>query len=749
MADYTFEDLLSPLDFEHLIRDLLSMDLSIELTSFAEGKDKGTDLRYASGKAKDCIVQCKRVKSISKAGIKKEYDSVKKLDPHQYYFAISSELSVSKFDYIKSTFSKWMVGDENIYTRSRLNKLLDKYPDVHQRNYKLWINSSEIFSSIINKPLFERAKALITDLKSDYKYYVKNESLQQAIDILNKDQFIIISGIPGIGKTTLAKLILWEYIQKGYEIIEIRKVIEGEQLLEENSDSKQVFYFDDFLGENFLKYDSIEGRSTDLIHLIRRIMKSKHKTMIMTTREYILKQAKEKYEKLDSKELNIYKYTLDLTSYSKKIRALILYNHLFYSGISLDYIRILIETKAYKKIINHKNYSPRIVEQMTLKLSNVSVEEYPSEFIKNLDNPFGIWSRAFESQISDGAKHTLFILLSVGEPILLSEFKNIVVSYHEKNTRKYNLEFRPLDLKNYLRELEDSFIRINITSKENHYITFQNPSIRDFMLKLVKDNKELLSMILASSIYYNQLVYTLNYLVDKTATDNEIVKYATLHIQEISKIPSIIWILSGDEFRFNKSLMRKIQGINSFAKKSKNSKCLMELIEVYKQVDISKLYSYDENAYIQFTKEHKKKIKPNTENLFTKMAGNISWFENVSSFLALRKIDSEKYDELLNKNKDSIKEKVKSAIKKDIEIKSDVDAIENLSNKLDVLNEELYSRFSIDTTIFNEAIQEKKEELEIENESVEPEELEVSVVESEEKEDEFNEDEFFRIEMFE
>lgn len=35
MANYPFEELLSPLDFEHLVRDLLSKDLGIELTAFA------------------------------------------------------------------------------------------------------------------------------------------------------------------------------------------------------------------------------------------------------------------------------------------------------------------------------------------------------------------------------------------------------------------------------------------------------------------------------------------------------------------------------------------------------------------------------------------------------------------------------------------------------------------------------------------------------------------------------------------
>ena len=52
MANFALGELLSPIDFEHLVRDLLSKDLSIELTTFAEGKDGGIDLRHSKSNIK-------------------------------------------------------------------------------------------------------------------------------------------------------------------------------------------------------------------------------------------------------------------------------------------------------------------------------------------------------------------------------------------------------------------------------------------------------------------------------------------------------------------------------------------------------------------------------------------------------------------------------------------------------------------------------------------------------------------------
>ena len=47
MADYDFTACLSPLDFELLSKDLLEVELCIQLENFSEGRDGGIDLRYA------------------------------------------------------------------------------------------------------------------------------------------------------------------------------------------------------------------------------------------------------------------------------------------------------------------------------------------------------------------------------------------------------------------------------------------------------------------------------------------------------------------------------------------------------------------------------------------------------------------------------------------------------------------------------------------------------------------------------
>lgn len=754
MANYDFENILSPLDFEYLIRDLLSAELKIELTAFAEGKDHGIDLRYSKKDDSNIIVQCKRSKNISKLLLEAEYEKIKKLNFKYYYFVTSCDLSVSKTDIIKSIFKEWIDSDEYIITRNKINLLLDKYENIHRRHYKLWLSSVSVFSTIINQHLYERSKALVANIQKSYRFYVRNNSLNDAIEILNQHNFLIISGIPGIGKTTLAKLLLWEYLQIGYEVIEIRKVTEGEQLLIENSENKQVFYFDDFLGENFLKYDVIEGRSYDLVQFINRVMSNKNKILIMTTREYILQQAKEKYAKLNTNEFNVLKYTIDLNTYTKRIKSLILYNHLYYSNVTIDHIKNLIETKAFKKIINHTNYSPRIIEQMTVKLSNVEPENYSSLFLESLDSPFGIWDRAFKAEISEGAKFTLYILLSIGGPILVSDIEVALDYFHEKSTSKYGINYKPIDYRDYLKELEDSFIKTNLTEGKTHFIDFQNPSIKDFLIKLIKPDKHLLEMLVSSAFYYNQFIYTINYLCENFKNDKSLNSLiSSVIIEHFDLFTNTTRIIFGLQLKEKLKEIDKIDSLNEFLATSKNKSLEKFLLQKYETIDAKKLFPHEEKKYIKFYSKYKEHLSIPIEVFFTNMLDNISWFGNIKNFTSLDSI-SPLFKDFIKENQEMVNEKIENAINKEIEFSSSKSALENFKEKLDDELDSINSISKIDYDALVECIQKKTDEFEIsmsDKADGSDSKIEMDEISAQKdiNDDIFDENEYFRIELFE
>jgi len=104
--------------------------------------------------------------------------------------------------------------------------------------------------------------------------------------MLNEKHVLIISGEPGIGKTTLAENLCLFFASKDYEFIDIEESLsEAESVYVRGK--KQIYYFDDFLGSNY--FEAIENKKdSHIIKFIERIKNDKNKRFILTSRTNIL-----------------------------------------------------------------------------------------------------------------------------------------------------------------------------------------------------------------------------------------------------------------------------------------------------------------------------------------------------------------------------------------------------------------------------------------------------------------------------
>ena len=92
---------------------------------------------------------------------------------------------------------------------------------------------------------------------------------------------LLITGIPGIGKTTLANLITYKLLASDYRLVYVdEKIREAEDLFENDINSKQLFYLDDFSGSSYL--DIINSRNTEksIVDFIERIKSTNNKCLI-------------------------------------------------------------------------------------------------------------------------------------------------------------------------------------------------------------------------------------------------------------------------------------------------------------------------------------------------------------------------------------------------------------------------------------------------------------------------------------
>ncbi len=418
MPNYDFQS-LSSYDFELLARDLLQEELGIRLESFAPGPDRGIDFRFRNSKG-DLVVQCKHYAdydTLYRTLKRDEAPKVRRLKPKRYILALPTALTPQRKDAIFALFAPYCRSTADIFGREDINNLLTRHSTVEQDHIKLWLTSEAMLRRFLNRGVWGDTELTLKGIRERTRRYVQNPSLLRAKQVLNKHHYCLIVGIPGIGKTTLAEILLIDYADRqNFQAIRITNDLSEIKDVKDPS-RRQIFYYDDFLGT--AKLDKLEkNEDKRIIEFMQQVAANKKWRFILTTREYILNSAMIRYESLAHPAVDLAPCIVDLADYTRPIRARILYNHIFFSDLPDSYKRALIEKRRYSTILAHSNYNPRIVEHMTQyrNVKHIDPSTYFDEFLRNLANPARIWNHAFRNDLSEAAQHILITMASMPTP---------------------------------------------------------------------------------------------------------------------------------------------------------------------------------------------------------------------------------------------------------------------------------------------------------------------------------------------
>jgi septum formation topological specificity factor MinE len=516
MALYNLE-VLNDKEFEELCKDLLEEELGLAFQIFKTGRDKGIDLRYANNIENEVIVQVKRyirsTYSNLKVELKKEKENVNKLTikPKRYILMTSLDLSVGQVDEIIMLMNPIIKNSQDIYSRERIMNLIAKYPKIEKKYYKLWLTSSNILSLILHNGVSGRSEFIKDKILKKASLYVPTNNFDIAINKLKENHFLIISGEPGIGKTTISYLLICDLLAKGYELIYVDEHLkDAEDALSNLPDVKQVVFFDDFFGANLSEIINPRNSEGKILSFIERIQFSKNKFLVMTTRTTILKQAQYRFEKFNRSGLaNFSKYELQIKSYSKLDKAKILYNHMFHSGMQAEQYDMFFKSQNYLKIINHKNYFPRLIEFITStnQLKNIAVNETEEFIFNSLDNPKEIWYFAYDQQLNEEEKFLLMTLFSLGGyNVIDDELENAFDARYAYEVQKNGFVLRSDAYQQSLKKLLDGFIKSEKNADTGRLtFSFLNPSVADFIINFLKEHFTEVKRILYSAIYFKQI----------------------------------------------------------------------------------------------------------------------------------------------------------------------------------------------------------------------------------------------------
>lgn len=743
MVNYNFLN-LTPIEFEEIARDILQVREGIDFESFAVGKDGGIDFRYKRGDI-NVILQAKRYKDykeLTRVLFKEEIVKVRRLKPTRYILILSIDLTPPQKQEILDVFKGYVLTEIDLLGVRDLNNLLSqpKYASVRKTHYKLWLTGTDALQDIIEQITYRKefnlAKAELDVVKKASKYYVQNKSFPEALDNIEEKRMVLISGTPGSGKTTLAHALISYYISKeGFT--ELVYITEGAgqawSMLKE--DCKQIFFFDDFLGD--ISFERLQRKEDKLLSkFIENINNSAEKILILTTREYVLRQAQQQHPELKTDLYQLSMCYVEPGSYTEYIRAKILYNHLYFSNLHPKQILLLAEKENYERVIDHAHYNPRLIDNyIKFSANSEALNEYRfvRDFIKYLDHPRAFWGDIYD-KLSSEAQLLLITLFGLNDPVYLDHLEQAYHKMASSYLKKFNsIIISPVTFRNILRELSDTFIRIDLKSEflNSYIVRFQNPSIKDFLLEYLRSNNDLIEIIIHGASFLNQLIFAFDTrekeIRDHDSFDDEpfygkkIVLKDKLRLLFIDKFISEFDTLSlstinASEFTDQKTLYHSAEDLLTFKLLEMNSlfgmqneavRCFIinkfhQIITTYEnkmQNGGGKILTKDAMLYFpNIVKIVKPFVSIDPDQLLNYCYNSITF---TSEFLDLHKLGEiypAAFKKLLKKIGKSIQTKIKETIIDDINYFEEEDQGEETDMLLDWEYPEVFKKFGLEIT---------------------------------------------------
>ena len=496
-------------NFEQLVRTLLRELIGSGLSTFSGSIDQGRDATFEGGANAfpsrtdpwegNWIFQVKHrtyssrgadtVRSELKASLSDELAKITEkheFDCDNYVLLTNCPLTGIDKDEMKSLASNDfpMIQNFAFLGERDIDELLDSYPRVVYAFPQI-LGLSQL-KELVQWGLHQRSLEFLLTAQKEIALFVATSPYLQAVDLLHKQHFCLLSGPPKMGKTCTAYALAASFSAQGFEIYDLRTQRNFYDAY--GPEVKQLFICDDVFGDISLHAAMRDDWSHGFVRLLSSLG-SGHK-LIWTAREYVLKEA------LSSSRLREERPTLATTDkitvavdeLSRLEKAMILYNHAKIANLP-DGVKEYLKSRACLKIIDHDNYSPESIRQLcTGRLVAFSGEaagdhkKISSKVTQFLSQPGEAWKSAYLSA-PEGERLLCTEIMAAGGTMPLTNLKN----RYERTVMSTRDRYPSFEAS--LTNATGTFLRI----KPHHYlgslVQFYHPSMRDLLTELIEKDK--------------------------------------------------------------------------------------------------------------------------------------------------------------------------------------------------------------------------------------------------------------------
>lgn len=538
---------LSDYDFEQVVADLLGAEWRVRVESFPRGRDGGVDLRVLGPvpgplglpAGAELVVQCKHVPGATLSRLRGYLrdEAARKIvgEAYRYVLVTSARLTRANKQEIVTIFSG-RLSEADIFGRDDVDALLRRHPEVVRANMKLWLASGTALQAFTNQVEHIRSGVLQAELERLRPRFVQTSVVAEAQRMLQRSGVCILAGAPGVGKTTTARILLLLYLSEGWRpLVAISDVRELEAQLIPGV--RQILFFDDFLGVVALDAKLAKGDDAALVRLIHLIENDQDKAFVLTTREYILRQAQQTYEKLSDEAFSVMKLTIKVEKLTSPERVHILYNQLYYSPLRPVAAAASDGPRRYMELTRHRNYNPRLIEAaIAAAVRDLGLRpdrqgptaspsanppagepaassehatagrklDIPALLERALDNPARLWEHVLLYQLNQLQRDILVTRLSLGPaPARLSDLRRAVSGFADAAGRPAT----QLAVDTALAVLDGDLLTLarEAGSAGRPVVSGLHPGVTDALIVLLRRYPDYLDAIATSACSFEQV----------------------------------------------------------------------------------------------------------------------------------------------------------------------------------------------------------------------------------------------------